>query len=95
MHNGQNPWEFMNLNRDEPNALLCFLCHDEITSRLAADLQFARSFSFRNGFGPAYKYPTQTFVENTNITNGRRLQSLLMSFTCAEEADIRQITPLV
>ena len=95
MHNGLNPWEVMNLNQNEPNALLCFLCHDEITSRLPTDLQFARSFSFRNGFGPAYKYPTQTFVENMNITNGRRLQSLLMSFTSAEEAAIRQITPLV
>ena len=94
-HNGQSPWEFMNLNQDEPNSLLCFLCHDEISSRQAPDLQFARSFSFRNGFGPTHKYPLQTYVENMNITNGRRLQSILMSLTSAEEAAIRQITPLV
>ena len=94
-HDGLSPWEYLSRDKKDPNAVLCNKCHLEITSRNSVDLQFARSLSFRNGFGPIYRYPDAHNEENINITRGRRLQTLLRSLTCAEEAAIRQITPLV
>ena len=94
-HNGLNPWEYLGFDKNEHNASLCNTCHEEIKSNQAVDLQFARSLSARNGYGPIYKYPDVRLNEDINVSNGRRLQDLLLSLTCAEEAAIRQITPLV
>ena len=59
------------------------------------DLEHARSFSFRNGFGPTVVYPPILTNEDMNITKARRLQLLLSTFTAAEEAAIHQIILMV
>ena len=64
---------------------------------LKIDLQFARSFSTRNGFGPTHVM-NPTPIENNhnaNFEKCRRLHELMQSLTAAEEAAIRQITPLI
>ena len=94
-HNGLAPWEFLNLSKKETNALLCKKCNVEIKARNTIDLQFARSFSFRNGYGPAFIYPKAFEGEDPNFIIGRELQEIMTSLTCVEEAAIRQITPLV
>ena len=94
-HNGKAPWEVLNVERNAYNAKLCHMCYNEIPSNKCSDLQFARSFSFRNGFGQTHIYPPFQIDEDINITKGRRLQFLLSSFTAVEEAAIRQITPLI
>ena len=94
-HNGLAPWEFLKVSKKETNAILCRKCNDEIKARNTIDLQFARSFSFRNGYGPAFIYPKSFEGEDPNFIIGRELQEIMTSLTCVEEAAIRQITPLV
>ena len=94
-HNGLAPWEFLNLPKNETNAIICSKCNIEIRSRNTVDLQFARSFSFRNGFGSVHLYPKSFEGEDPNFDVGRELQDVMLSLSCAEEAAIRQITPLV
>ena len=52
----------------------------------------------RNGFGPV-KYVTESFAQqysyDKNHAYCRKLQLLLLSFTCVEEAAIRTISPLI
>lgn len=67
----------------------------QFTNFILLDLQYARSFSRRNGFGPSIVYPALSDNEDTNVTKARKLYDLLSSFTPAEEAAIRQITPLL
>ena len=62
--------------------------------QLIADLTYARSFSARNGFGPV---PAPKINDSTNqhIRNWLELDTLLKNMTAAEEAAIRQISPLI
>jgi hypothetical protein len=59
------------------------------------DLEFARGFSRRNGFGPVPKPPNALPLEDIHISRFRALHTLLSTITAAEEAAIRQITPLI
>jgi hypothetical protein len=55
-------------------------------------------FSMRNGFGGKIRYPPIDDISQdvaTNLEKAKELKSLLSSFTAAEEAAIRQITPLL
>ena len=63
---------------------------------MKTDLKFARALSTRTGMGPVIESaPDVVGNESTNATKFREFHSLLNSFTSAEEAEIRQITPLV
>ena len=77
----------------ESNAKLCDACYKDIESD--TDLDFARPFSKRNGFGPSLQYPAPSPDEDANIQLGRELYSLLSNCTAAEEAAIRQIIPML
>lgn len=80
-HSCSSPGTFLDLS--SPNALLCADCHNYSKD----DLDLARPFSARNGFGTIPRQPTHPVdIE---------LRGLLDSITVAEEAAIRQITPLV
>ena len=57
-------------------------------------MTYARSFSARNGFGPV-PVPTINDSMNQNIQNWVELDNLLKNMTAAEEAAIRQISPLI
>ena len=59
------------------------------------DLQYSRTFATRNGFGPVPIPPVFDKNENNNVTMYRELYHLLSTFTGAEEAAIRQISPLI
>ena len=95
VHNGKNPWEFLGCNKKETNSVLCDDCHNEIKFNNIEDIKFARCFAFRNGFGPVPYPPPQSPNEDENFTIYRKLHSLMKSLTAAEEAAIRQITPLI
>ena len=47
------------------------------------DLQFGRSFSKRNGFGPTVVYPPYVQNETDEVSLGRRLQDILTSLCMA------------
>jgi hypothetical protein len=80
-HGGHSPAQ--QLGVDAPNALLCHSCYNS-----GDDLQLARPFSARNGFGPIPKPPlVHSFAHE--------LDCLLKQLTLAEEAAIRRITPMV
>ena len=59
------------------------------------DLSYALTLSRRNGFGSVFLQPPQMVNENPNVTRARELFELLSTFTAAEEAAIRQITPMI
>ena len=59
------------------------------------DLQYSRTFATRNGFGPVPNPPVFNKNQNKNVTIYRELYHLLSTFTGAEEAAIRQISPLI
>ena len=59
------------------------------------DLIYARTFSRRNGFGPVPVPPVFNENENANVKMYRELHDLMNRLTGAEEAAIRQITPLI
>ena len=61
------------------------------------ELEFARAFSSRNGFGPTHVIGPTPIHNNDdpNFDKCRRLHELMQSLTAAEEAAIRQITPLI
>ena len=60
-----------------------------------SDLKFARTLSFRNGFGPVPIPPPVPFEEITNEQKWFVLHNALNDLTGAEEAAIRQISPLI
>ena len=63
---------------------------------MKTDLKFARALSTRNGMGPVIESALDVVGnESANAAKFREFHSLLNSFTSAEEAEIRQITPLV
>ena len=59
------------------------------------DLKYSRTFARSNGFGPVPQPPAYDGNESVNIKMFRELHGLLKSFTGAEEAAIRQISPLI
>lgn len=77
---------------------ICEQCHN--VSR-DDDLSLARPFSTRNGFGPPspVSFSTDVAPEDPNIATkivlAQELDTLLRSMTAAEEAAIRQVSPLV
>ena len=64
-------------------------------NNLYTDLRYSRIFARRNGFGPVPLPPAFDENQNNNLNMYRELHDLLTSFTGAEEAAIRQITPLI
>ena len=64
-------------------------------NNLYTDLRYSRKFARRNGFGPVPLPPAFDENQNNNVNMYRELHDLLTSFTGAEEAAIRQITPLI
>ena len=95
LHSNLNPWEVLNCNKNEPNAVLCTNCYNEVHSKNLEELEYGRVHSRRNGFGPVPIPPPIENNEDVNMTRYRRLFSLLSNLTAAEEAAIRQITPLI
>ena len=89
-HNS-TPWDFLNLNKEEPNSTICQFCYFDVPPDNNLDL--CRKFSSRNGFGPGPLYDVLSI--DPNVQHATEMRHLLSTCTLIEEAAIRQITPLV
>lgn len=90
-HGNQWPWEFLGIDKSEPNAILCTYCHEEVNKN--GDMSIARKFFQRNDFSQMPTYSLD--CTDTNERIAVEIHSLLSQFIAAEEAAIRQITPLI
>ena len=95
LHSNLNPWELLNCNKNEPNAVLCTNCYNKVHSKNIEELEYGRVHSQRNGFGPVPIPPPIENNEDVNMTRYCRLFFLLSNLTAAEKTAIRQITPLI
>ena len=48
LHSNLNPWELLNCNKNEPNAVLCTNCYNEVHSKNLEELEYGRVHSRRN-----------------------------------------------